>query len=87
MSYCFNVEKTTADLIKWVKDYFDTTASPDTKAVIGISGGKDSSVAAAVCVKALGKDRVVGILMPKGHFQLCLYTIGYYHLELSYGEF
>ena len=52
MSYCFNVEKTTADLIKWVKDYFDTTASPDTKAVIGISGGKDSSVAAAVCVKA-----------------------------------
>lgn len=66
MSYEFNVEKTTADLIDWVQNYFDTTAAPDTKAVIGISGGKDSSVAAAVCVKALGKDRVIGVLMPKG---------------------
>ena len=42
MSYNFNVEKTTAELIQWVKDYFEKTASPDTKAVIGISGGKDS---------------------------------------------
>lgn len=57
MSYNFNVEKTTADLIQWVKDYFEATATPETKAVIGISGGKDSSVAAAVCVKALGNGR------------------------------
>lgn len=66
MSYNFNVEKTTEQLIQWVKDYFANTASPKTKAVIGISGGKDSSVAAAICVKALGKDRVIGVLMPKG---------------------
>lgn len=66
MSYNFNVEKTTEQLIQWVKDYFANTASPETKAVIGISGGKDSSVAAAICVKALGKDRVIGVLMPKG---------------------
>ena len=62
----FDVKKTTAELVAWVKEQFDTTASPDTKAVIGISGGKDSSVAAAVCVKALGADRVVGVLMPQG---------------------
>ena len=48
MSYSFNTEKTVADLIQWVKDYFEENASPETKAVVGISGGKDSSVAAAV---------------------------------------
>ena len=64
--YRFDVKKTTADVTAWVKEQFDTTASPDTKAVIGISGGKDSSVAAAVCVAALGADRVIGVLMPQG---------------------
>ena len=53
-------------LIEWVRKLFEETASPDTKAVIGISGGKDSSIAAAVCVKALGRDRVIGVLMPQG---------------------
>ncbi|MBR5514061.1 MAG: NAD(+) synthase [Ruminococcus sp.] len=92
MSYNFNVEKTTADLIQWVKDYFDTTASPDTKAVIGISGGKDSSVAAAVCVKALGRDRVIGILMPKGEqhdidcSQLLVDTLGIQHFTINIGS-
>lgn len=92
MNYNFNVEKTTADLIKWVKDYFDTTASTDTKAVIGISGGKDSSVAAAVCVKALGKDRVVGILMPNGiqHdidcSQLLVDTLGIQYHTINIGS-
>ena len=66
MSYSFNTEKTAAELVQWVKDHFKENASPETKAVIGISGGKDSSVAAAVCVKALGKDRVIGVLMPQG---------------------
>ena len=62
----FDAKKTADAVVKWVKDYFEKTASPETKAVIGISGGKDSSVAAAVCVKALGKDRVIGVLMPQG---------------------
>ncbi len=92
MSYNFNVEKTTTDLIQWVKDYFDTSASPDTKAVIGISGGKDSSVAAAVCVKALGKERVIGILMPKGEqhdidcSQLLVDTLGIEHYTINIGS-
>lgn len=92
MSYNFNVEKTTADLIQWVKDYFEATATPETKAVIGISGGKDSSVAAAVCVKALGKERVLGILMPKGVqadidcSQLLVETLGIQHYTINIGS-
>ena len=92
MSYNFNVEKTTADLIQWVKDYFEATATPETKAVIGISGGKDSSVAAAVCVKALGKERVLGVLMPKGVqadidcSQLLVETLGIQHYTVNIGN-
>lgn len=52
----------TQNCIKWIKDYF--ADNPDGKAIIGISGGKDSTIAAALCVKALGADRVVGVLMP-----------------------
>ena len=52
-------------IVNWIKEYF-VKNGPDSKAIIGISGGKDSTVAAALCVKALGKDRVVGVLMPQG---------------------
>lgn len=48
--------------VNWIKDYFKD--NPDGKAVIGISGGKDSTIAAALCVEALGADRVIGVLMP-----------------------
>lgn len=65
--YNFNVERVTNDCINWIKDWFDKV-NPYGKAVIGISGGKDSSVTAALCVKALGKDRVIGVLMPN-HIQ------------------
>lgn len=60
----FNAKNTKNELIQWIRDYFKYSASPETKAVIGISGGKDSSVVAALCVGALGKDRVFGVLMP-----------------------
>lgn len=62
----FDSAKTTANMISWIKRYFDANGSPSTKAIIGISGGKDSSICAALCVKALGKDRVLGVLMPQG---------------------
>lgn len=61
----FNVEKVTKDLIEWIIDWFENNGK-GCKAVLGISGGKDSSVAAALCVKALGKDRVFGVMMPNG---------------------
>lgn len=58
-----NAEKVKNDLIQWIRDWFEENGK-DCKAVIGISGGKDSSVVAALCVEALGKDRVVGVIMP-----------------------
>ena len=50
-------------IVKWIQDWFKENG-PDCKAVIGISGGKDSSIVAALCVEALGKDRVLGVCMP-----------------------
>lgn len=61
----FDAEKTTGELVKWIQDFFEENGR-GCNAVLGISGGKDSSVAAAVCARALGKDRVVGVLMPNG---------------------
>ena len=51
--------------VQWIRDFFEQNGK-GCNAVVGISGGKDSSVAAALCVEALGKDRVIGVLMPKG---------------------
>ena len=51
--------------VAWIRDFFEKNGKGCT-AVVGISGGKDSSVAAALCVEALGKDRVIGVLMPQG---------------------
>lgn len=61
----FEVESVTEDCISWIRTWFAENGS-NANAVIGISGGKDSSVTAALCVKALGKDRVFGVLMPQG---------------------
>ena len=63
--YNFDVKKVTEDCVKWIQDWFEENGK-GCNAVLGISGGKDSSVAAALCVKALGKDRVFGVLMPQG---------------------
>ena len=60
-----NPKEVKDNIVKWIKDYFDNTAK-GCKVVIGISGGKDSYVVAALCKEALGKDRVVGILLPNG---------------------
>ena len=62
----FNAEKIKDEIINWIRNYFDKNG-PDCKAVIGISGGKDSSIVAALCVQAIGADRVFGVLMPQGH--------------------
>ncbi len=61
----FNVEKVTKAAVQWIRDWFEQNGK-GCNAVIGISGGKDSSVVAALCVEALGKDRVIGVLMPNG---------------------
>ena len=61
--YIFDAKKTRDNLVSWIKEWFSLNG-PDCNAVIGISGGKDSTIAAALCVEALGKDRVIGVLMP-----------------------
>ena len=63
--YNFNVEKTKNGCVQWIRDFFEKNGK-GCNAVIGISGGKDSSVVAALCAEALGRDRVIGVLMPNG---------------------
>lgn len=61
----FDAEKVKNECVNWIRDFFEKNGK-GCNAVLGISGGKDSSVAAALCVEALGKDRVIGVLMPCG---------------------
>jgi len=61
----FNAVKLKEEIVNWIRDYFEKNGQ-GCKAVIGISGGKDSSIVAALCVQALGADRVFGVLMPQG---------------------
>ena len=53
------------DCIEWIRSFFEENGA-GCNAVVGISGGKDSSIVAALCVEALGKERVIGVLMPNG---------------------
>ena len=61
--YTFDVEKVTGDCIQWIKDWFEKNG-PGCNAVLGLSGGKDSTIVAKLCVEALGVDRVIGVAMP-----------------------
>lgn len=61
----FDAKAVKNQVVQWIRDWFDVNG-PGCNAVIGISGGKDSSVVAGLCVEALGKDRVIGVTMPNG---------------------
>ncbi len=61
----FNAKQVKEECVEWIRHFFEENGK-GCNAVIGISGGKDSSVAAALCVEALGRDRVIGVLMPQG---------------------
>ena len=61
----FNAREVKNRAVKWIQDWFEENGK-GCNAVIGISGGKDSSVVAGLCVEALGKDRVIGVTMPNG---------------------
>ncbi len=61
----FDAVKVKNECVIWIRDFFEKNGK-GCNAVLGISGGKDSSVAAALCVEALGKERVIGVLMPCG---------------------
>lgn len=61
----FNVENVVEQNVKYLRKFFDGF-SKDSIAVIGISGGKDSTIAAGLLVKAIGNERVLGVMMPNG---------------------
>ncbi|MBR4775794.1 MAG: NAD(+) synthase [Bacteroidales bacterium] len=61
----FDALKVKDACVRWIRDWFEENG-PGCNAVLGISGGKDSSVCAALCVEALGRDRVIGVTMPNG---------------------
>ena len=59
----FNAKEVKDQVVRWIRDWFEINGK-GCNAVLGVSGGKDSSVAAALCAEALGKDRVIGVTMP-----------------------
>lgn len=61
--YVFNPALEIKHIVSWIQHYFSDFPA-DTKAVIGISGGKDSTIAAALLAKAIGPERVMGVLLP-----------------------
>ncbi|MBQ8267730.1 MAG: NAD(+) synthase [Clostridia bacterium] len=61
----FDAVKIKNECVRWIRNFFENNGK-GCNAIVGISGGKDSSVAAALCVEALGADRVIGVLMPQG---------------------
>ena len=86
----FNAEKIKNECVEWIRDFFDKNGK-GCNAVVGISGGKDSSVVAALCVEALGKDRVIGVLMPCGeqHDIDCAFALVNqlsFHIEKNYRQ-
>ncbi|MBR2460153.1 MAG: NAD(+) synthase [Clostridia bacterium] len=86
----FNTLKVKNDCVNWIREFFEKNGK-GCNAVLGISGGKDSSIVAALCVEALGKDRVIGVLMPCGEqhdidcaYQLCEHLgIKYYVVNIK----
>ena len=82
----FDAQKVKNSCVEWIREFFEENGK-GCNAVLGISGGKDSSVAAALCVEALGKDRVIGVLMPCGvqHDIDCAYKL-VNHLGIKHYE-
>lgn len=84
----FDVTRVKNDCVEWIKSFFEENGK-GCNAVVGISGGKDSSIVAGLCVEALGKDRVIGVLMPCGkqHDIDCAYQLvnhlGIRHYEIN----
>lgn len=87
----FDAKRIKDDCVNWIREFFEENGR-DCNAVVGISGGKDSSVAAALCVEALGKDRVIGVLMPCGEqhdidmAQLLVNHLGIKHYTVNIKE-
>lgn len=62
----FDAAEVKNNIVLWIRDFFNKNSN-NGNAVVGISGGKDSSIVASLCVEALGRDRVLGVLMPNSY--------------------
>lgn len=88
--YRFDAKDAAEQCVAWIRTFFETNGR-NCNAVLGISGGKDSTVAAALLVEALGKDRVIGVLMPNGEqadiecsYKICRHLgIRYYEVNIA----
>lgn len=80
----FNALAVKNEIVKWIREWFEQNG-PDCPAIVAISGGKDSSVVAALCVEALGKERVYGVLLPNGEqFDIDVSLALVKHLDIKY---
>ncbi len=91
MAYTFDAYKTKDAIVAWIRDWFEENGK-GCNAVVGISGGKDSSCVAALCAEALGRERVIGVLMPNGEqfdidmSELLCHHLGIAHYVFNIGE-
>lgn len=90
--YSFDPELAIENCVEWIRDWYNKVAGEksDKPIIIGMSGGKDSTICAALLVKALGKKRVVGVSLPEQYknelaFEICKY-LGIGWIEISIGE-
>ena len=58
-----DIKRVKDECVKWIRDWFEVNGK-GCNAVLGLSGGKDSTIVAKLCVEAIGKDRVIGVAMP-----------------------
>ena len=58
-----DIKQVKDECIKWIRNWFEINGK-GCNAVLGLSGGKDSTIVAKLCVEAIGKDRVIGVAMP-----------------------
>lgn len=60
----FNAEQARVDIILFIRDFFKKSGGKT--AVVGLSGGKDSTIVAALCAEAIGRKNTVGVIIPNG---------------------
>lgn len=65
-NYVFHAIRETEGCIQWIREWFEYRSGNAKGVVLGVSGGKDSTVVAGLLCKALGRERVLGLLMPNG---------------------
>lgn len=86
LPYDFCSVNVTKEIVEWIRRWFKDNGD-GCKAVVGISGGKDSAVVAALCERALGRERVFGVLMPNGEqSDIDMSKLVVKHLNINHSE-